>query len=127
MPTTSSARRRSGPDQRGRAGDSHFFAEPGAEAAHHVGIVAAPGVLIHAPETGRAVVEEPLSERLRASLSAAGWVRTARYVNDVAVTTPAPTLGGPALSLLVLAAVVSVQFGGAIAATLVPQIGAAAL
>ena len=57
-------------------GDLYFFTEPGALTAHHVGIVVAPGVLIHAPETGRAVVEEPLTERLRATLSAAGRVRT---------------------------------------------------
>ena len=59
-----------------RPGDLYFFTEPGALTAHHVGIVVAPGVLIHAPETGRAVVEEPLTERLRATLSAAGRVRT---------------------------------------------------
>ncbi|MFN8084682.1 MAG: EamA family transporter [Dermatophilaceae bacterium] len=41
------------------------------------------------------------------------------------MTTPAPTPGRTRALLLVLAAVVSVQFGGAIAATLVPQIGAA--
>ena len=41
------------------------------------------------------------------------------------MTTPARTPGRTRALLLVLAAVVSVQFGGAIAATLVPQIGAA--
>lgn len=58
-------------------GDLYFFAEPGAPSAHHVGIVAAPGVLIHAPQTGAAVVEEPLHDRLRDTLSGAGRLRTA--------------------------------------------------
>lgn len=42
------------------SGDLLFFAEPGRE-IHHVGIAASAGRMLHAPETGRGVVEEPLS------------------------------------------------------------------
>lgn len=54
-----------------RAGDLYFFARPGAP-AHHVGVVVRPGVMVHAPQTGAHVVEEPLDEARRATLVAAG-------------------------------------------------------
>ncbi|HEX2705890.1 MAG TPA: C40 family peptidase [Candidatus Lustribacter sp.] len=54
-----------------QAGDLYFFAHPGRR-AHHVGIVTAPGVMLHAPETGQQVIEEPLSEDRRRTLVAAG-------------------------------------------------------
>ena len=52
-------------------GDLLFFADPG-EDIHHVGICAGAGEMLHAPETGRGVVCEPLSERHRRQLVAAG-------------------------------------------------------
>jgi cell wall-associated NlpC family hydrolase len=51
-------------------GDLYFFARPG-RPAHHVGIVTGAYRMIHASE-GRAVVEEPLDEGRRATLSGAG-------------------------------------------------------
>src|SRR4051794_14310225 len=54
-------------------GDLYFFARPG-EPAHHVGIVSGAGRMIHASER-RAVVEEPLDDRGRATLSGAGRVQ----------------------------------------------------
>ena len=53
-------------------GDLYFFARPG-EPAHHVGIVTGAYRMIHASER-RAVVEEPLDARRRATLTAAGRV-----------------------------------------------------
>lgn len=53
------------------AGDLLFFAGPGAE-VHHVGIATGDEWMLHAPETGRVVVEEPLSERRREQLVSAG-------------------------------------------------------
>jgi hypothetical protein len=53
-----------------RPGDLYFFARPG-RPAHHVGIVTAPGWMIHAAER-RSVVEEELDEGRRATLTAAG-------------------------------------------------------
>ncbi len=57
--------------EQARAGDLYFFARPG-EPAHHVGIVTEPGVMLHAPQTGSFVVEEPLSAERRATLAEAG-------------------------------------------------------
>lgn len=51
-------------------GDLYFFARHG-RPAHHVGIVTGAYRMIHASE-GRAVVEEPLDEGRRATLSGAG-------------------------------------------------------
>lgn len=56
-----------------RPGDLYFFAHPGA-VPHHVGIVTAPGVMLHAPQNGASVVEEPLSEERIATLVGAGRV-----------------------------------------------------
>ena len=53
-----------------RPGDLYFFARPG-RPAHHVGIVTGAYRMIHASER-RAVVEEPLDEGRRATLSGAG-------------------------------------------------------
>ena len=52
-----------------RPGDLWFFARPGAR-IHHVGLVTAAGML-HAPESGRVVVEERLSPERRAALVSA--------------------------------------------------------
>ncbi|MEO9152727.1 MAG: C40 family peptidase [Lapillicoccus sp.] len=57
-----------------RPGDLYFFADPGEDSAHHVGIVASPGHMVHAPETGHGIAEEPLDERRLATLSGAGRV-----------------------------------------------------
>lgn len=52
------------------AGAVLFFARPGQE-IHHVGIATGDGQMLHAPETGRCVTEEPLSPERRAHLVAA--------------------------------------------------------
>ena len=52
-------------------GDLYFFAHPG-KTAHHVGIVTGRGSMIHAPETGRRIVEEALSAARRDTLTGAG-------------------------------------------------------
>lgn len=52
-------------------GDLYFFARPD-HAVHHVGFVVRPGVMLHAPESGRLVTEEPLDENRRTTLVAAG-------------------------------------------------------
>lgn len=52
-------------------GDLYFFARPG-HRIHHVGIVVSPGRMVHAPETGRLLVEEPLSPERVATLAGAG-------------------------------------------------------
>ncbi|MEO7060831.1 MAG: C40 family peptidase [Lapillicoccus sp.] len=57
-----------------RAGDLYFFRHPGATYAYHVGIVTAPGHMIHAPETGQGIVEEPLAPGRVETLSSAGRV-----------------------------------------------------
>lgn len=57
-----------------RPGDLYFFAHPG-RAAHHVGIVTGPGRMIHAPQTGREVVEERLTAVRWATLGGAGRLR----------------------------------------------------
>ncbi len=56
-----------------RPGDLWFFARPGA-GVHHVGFVAGDGTVLHAPEPGREVVEEPLAPQRRATLVGAGRV-----------------------------------------------------
>jgi len=58
-------------------GDLYFFSHPG-KSVHHVGIVAEPGSMIHAPETGQGIVEEPLNEKRQASLSGAGRIARTR-------------------------------------------------
>lgn len=51
-------------------GDLYFFAHPN-QRIHHVGIVAAQGRMVHAPETDALLAEEPLtSERLETLVSA---------------------------------------------------------
>lgn len=55
-------------------GDLYFFAQPGTARAHHVGIVVEPGVMIHAPESGRGICEEALGASRRDTLSGAGRV-----------------------------------------------------
>lgn len=54
-------------------GDLYFFAQSG-RPVHHVGIVTGPHRMLHAPETGAAVVEEDLSADRRASLVGAGRI-----------------------------------------------------
>ena len=54
-----------------RPGDLYFFAHPG-RAVHHVGIVSAPGRMLHAPETGRGIVEEALGPEREATRYAVG-------------------------------------------------------
>ena len=109
MPRPSTPRRVP-PHRRRRARRPYFFARPGRR-IHHVGIVVRPGRMVHASETGGVLVEEALTTDRVDTLVAAGRL-------------PARD-GRPHAPLLVLAGVVSVQFGGAFAATLVPKIGAA--
>ncbi|MGI8716746.1 MAG: C40 family peptidase [Lapillicoccus sp.] len=52
-------------------GDLYFFAGPGG-VAHHVGIVTAPGRMIHAQEAASGIVEEPLDDTRQATLIGAG-------------------------------------------------------
>lgn len=54
-------------------GDLYFFGEAGGPATH-VGIVFAPSRMLHAPETGAAVLEEPLPSHRMATLTGAGRV-----------------------------------------------------
>lgn len=54
-----------------RPGDLYFFAHPG-RPVHHVGIVSAPGRMLHAPETGRGIVEEALGPERQATRYAVG-------------------------------------------------------
>jgi cell wall-associated NlpC family hydrolase len=54
-----------------RPGDLYFFARDGRR-IHHVGIVVAPGAMIHASETGEVVVEEALDDDRLDALVAAG-------------------------------------------------------
>lgn len=56
-----------------RSGDLYFFGRPGRR-IHHVGIVVEPGRMVHAPETGAAIVEEDLSAERRSTLVAAARV-----------------------------------------------------
>jgi len=59
------------PVERAGPGDLLFFARHGRR-PHHVGIVSAPGRMLHAPETGAVVVEEELGEERMATLVAVG-------------------------------------------------------
>lgn len=59
------------PAEDARPGDLFFFAHEGGR-PHHVGIVTGPGRMLHAPETGSLVVEEPLTPARRDSLIGAG-------------------------------------------------------
>lgn len=54
-------------------GDLYFFARP-EQRIHHVGFVVAPGVMLHAPDSGeaRVVVEEQLPPERRVTLVAVG-------------------------------------------------------
>lgn len=52
-------------------GDLFFFAHEG-KRPHHVGIVTGPGRMLHAPETGSLVIEEPLTLARQNSLIGAG-------------------------------------------------------
>lgn len=54
-----------------RPGDLYFFAHPG-KGVHHVGIVSGLGRMLHAPETGRLIVEEPLGPARESTLHSAG-------------------------------------------------------
>ena len=54
-------------------GDLYFFAHEG-KRPHHVGIITAPGIMLHAPETGAMIVEEALTPDRRTSLIGAGRV-----------------------------------------------------
>jgi cell wall-associated NlpC family hydrolase len=58
-----------------RPGDLLFFARDG-QPAHHVGIATGDGRMLHAPETGAVIVEEPLTPERRTSLSGAGRFTT---------------------------------------------------
>lgn len=58
-----------------RAGDLLFFARDG-QPAHHVGIATGEGRMLHAPETGAVIVEEPLTPERRQTLSGAGRFTT---------------------------------------------------
>jgi gamma-D-glutamyl-L-lysine dipeptidyl-peptidase len=58
-----------------QAGDLLFFARDG-QPAHHVGIANGDGGMLHAPETGAVIVEEPLTRERRESLSGAGRFTT---------------------------------------------------
>lgn len=58
-----------------RAGDLLFFARDG-QPAHHVGIATGEGRMLHAPETGAVIVEEPLTPGRLQTLSGAGRFTT---------------------------------------------------
>ena len=58
-----------------RAGDLLFFARDG-QPAHHVGIATGDGGMLHAPETGAVIVEEPLTRERQESLSGVGRFTT---------------------------------------------------
>ena len=58
-----------------RAGDLLFFARDG-QPAHHVGIATGEGRMLHAPETGAVIVEEPLTPERLQTLSGAGRFTT---------------------------------------------------
>ncbi len=57
-----------------RPGDLYFFINAGADFAHHVGIVTKRGHMVHAPETGLGIAEEPLDARRLATLRGAGRI-----------------------------------------------------
>jgi cell wall-associated NlpC family hydrolase len=54
-----------------RPGDLFFFAHKG-KRPHHVGIVTGPGSMLHAPETGSVIIEEPLTPARQSTLIGAG-------------------------------------------------------
>lgn len=54
-----------------RPGNLFFFARQG-KRPHHVGIVTGPGRMLHAPETGSLIIEEPLTPARQNSLIGAG-------------------------------------------------------
>ena len=56
-----------------RPGDLFFFAHEG-KRPHHVGIVTGPGRMLHAPETGSLIIEEPLTPARRNTLIGAGRI-----------------------------------------------------
>jgi cell wall-associated NlpC family hydrolase len=58
-------------------GDLFFFAHPG-KRPHHVGIVTGPGRMLHAPETGSLIVEEPLTPARQHTLIGAGRLSSFR-------------------------------------------------
>lgn len=57
-----------------RPGDLFFFAQED-KRPHHVGIVTGPGRMLHAPETGSAIIEEVLNPARTSSLIGAGRLR----------------------------------------------------
>ena len=59
------------PADKAHPGDLFFFAHEGKH-PHHVGIVTGPGAMLHAPETGSLVIEEPLTPARRNTLIGAG-------------------------------------------------------
>jgi gamma-D-glutamyl-L-lysine dipeptidyl-peptidase len=59
------------PADEAHPGDLFFFAHEGRR-PHHVGIVTGPGRMLHAPETGALIIEEPLTPARRDSLIGAG-------------------------------------------------------
>jgi hypothetical protein len=54
------------------AGDLLFFAKPGKQISHVAFATGTDGVILHAPGTGNPVEEAPISDRRKASLTAAG-------------------------------------------------------
>jgi gamma-D-glutamyl-L-lysine dipeptidyl-peptidase len=58
-----------------RPGEMLFFARNG-QPAHHVGIATGEGRMLHAPETGAVIVEEPLTPERLQTLSGAGRFTT---------------------------------------------------
>ena len=59
------------PASEARPGDLFFFAHKGGR-PHHVGIVTGAGRMLHAPETGSAIIEEDLSPARQSTLIGAG-------------------------------------------------------
>ena len=59
------------PADEANPGDLLFFARWG-KRAHHVGIVTGPGAMLHAPQTGSMVIEEPLTPARQNTLIGAG-------------------------------------------------------
>jgi cell wall-associated NlpC family hydrolase len=54
-----------------RPGDLLFFAHQG-KRPHHVGILTGPASMLHAPESGSVIIEEPLSAQQRSTIVGAG-------------------------------------------------------
>jgi hypothetical protein len=59
------------PADEANPGDLLFFAH-GGKRPHHVGIVTGPGRILHAPQTGSTVIEEPLTPARKNTLIGAG-------------------------------------------------------